>query len=330
MELLPRGATHLRNKMLFELGLHAAASPRALANNTRQVGIYVGTGSGDQFRPWLRMADGSPLLAHSIAAGDLDVSFMNPASLLTQAYRGTGLFKGTPLPVRVIACYPSWDRYLHIVHPRTGLSSMAQLKAERYPLRVSIREDATHSTRYLLDQILALYDFTLDDIVAWGGQLQLVASPFDPRRVEALHAGEIDAIFDEGIRNWLDPAYALGWRALTFEEPVLTALEGLGWRRASVPPGGPGGRDPHVHEECLGLDYGGWPLYTRADLPDDDVYLLCDALAARNDEIPWDRNAYTGLDQLFRDTPATPLDVPLHPAAAQWARDQGLAVKLNS
>jgi hypothetical protein len=233
-----------------------------------------------------------------------------------------GLF-AEPLPVRPIAVYPSWDRYLHVVHPRTGLTSMAQLKAERYPLRLSIREDTTHSTRYLLDQMLALYGFSLDDIVAWGGQLQLVAAPFDPRRMEALQAGELDAIFDEGIRNWLDPAYALGWRAMTFEEPILQGLEALGWRRATVPPGGPGGRDPHVHEECLGLDYSGWPLYTRADLPEDDVYLLCEALETRTEEIPWDRAAFSGPDQLYRETPATPLDVPLHPGAARYARERG-------
>ena len=322
MEPLPRGATHLRNKMLWELGLHAAGSPRALANNTRNVAIVVGSGSAESFRPWLRMADGSPLLAHEIVRGNLDVSFMNPSALLTQAYRGVGLFT-QPLPVRVIANYPSWDRYIHAVHTRTGITSMAQLKAERYPLRVSIRADETHSTRYLLDQMLALYGFTLEDLVSWGGQLQLVSSPFDPLRMQALRAGELDAVWDEGIRNWLDLSYQTGMRAMTFEEPILQQLEALGWRRATVPPGGPGGRDPHVAEECLGLDYGGWPLYTRADLPDDDVYLLCEAIDARTDEIPWERAAYTGPDQLYRDTPATPLDVPLHPGAARYAQDRG-------
>ena len=40
-------------------------------------------------------------------------------------------------------------------------------------------------------------------------------------------------------------------------------------------------------------------------------------------DIPWDPASYTGIDQLGRDTDATPIDVPLHPGAAQWYREQG-------
>ena len=38
--------------------------------------------------------------------------------------------------------------------------------------------------------------------------------------------------------------------------------------------------------------------------------------------IPWDAGSYSGIDQLSRDTDATPIDVPLHPGAAQWRREQ--------
>src|SRR5207302_626656 len=159
----------------------------------RHLYVAVGSGSGERFRPWLRLTDGSPLLAHAVAGEDLDVAFMNPSGLLTQAYRGVGLFREA-LPVRLVASYPSWDRYLHAIHPRTGIRSMAQLKEQRCPLKISIRADATHSTRILLDQMLALYDFTLDDLVSWGGSLQLVGPPGDPSRLGALRSGEIDAV----------------------------------------------------------------------------------------------------------------------------------------
>jgi TRAP-type uncharacterized transport system substrate-binding protein len=325
---LRRGAPNaamIRNVMLSEIALHVSDSAKARANATRTLAVAIGSGSGERFQPWLRLTDGSPLLAHAIMRGELDVTFMNPSALLTQAYRGVGLFR-EPLPVRVIASYPSWDRYLHAIHPRTGIISMQQLKAERYPLRLSIRADATHSTRVLLDQILALYDFTLDDLVSWGGSLQLVGPPSDPMRLEALRTGAIDAIFDEGMKSWLDAGLAAGLRPIAFEEPVLQALEALGWRRASIPPGGPLGRFPHLTEECVGIDYGGWPLYTRADLPEDDVYLLCDALQARADTIPWEPGEYTGIPQLYEQTPETPRDVPLHPGAERWCRDHGIAL----
>ena len=146
MEPLPRGANFLRAKMLWEIGLHIAGDPNEPYTGNRDICISVGSGSGEHYRPWLRLACGSPILAQAVVHGELEGAFVNPSGFVTQAYRGTGLFSA-PLPVRILASYPSWDRYVHVVHPRTGLTSLAQIKEQRYPLRLSIREDATHSTR---------------------------------------------------------------------------------------------------------------------------------------------------------------------------------------
>jgi hypothetical protein len=318
MEPLPRGANFLRAKMLWEIGLHVAGDPNEPYFGNRDVSIAVGSGSGADYKPWFRMSTGSPILAHAVARGDIDLAFVNPSGFLTQMYRGTGLF-AEPLPVRLVANYPSWDRYVHCFHPRTGITSLAQVKAQRYPLRISIREDPTHSTRVLLNQILAIYDFTLDDLVGWGGQLQLNGGPGDRRRLNALHAGEIDAIFDEGLVLWFDEALAAGMRACPLEDEVFAALQQIGWRRVTIP----AGRYPHLTEPHDCLDYGGWPLYARASLPEEIAYRVCEAIAARQAEIPWEEGAFTGVDQLGRDTEATPLDVPLHPGAERWYREQG-------
>ena len=103
--------------------------------------ITIGSGSGASFRPWLRLATGSAILAEQVAKGDgVDLAFVNPSALLTQAYRGVGVFSA-PLPARIVAVYPSWDRFVFMIHPRTGIRSLADIKAKRYPLRVSVRED---------------------------------------------------------------------------------------------------------------------------------------------------------------------------------------------
>ena len=57
------------------------------------------------------------------------------------------------------------------------MTSLAEIAEQKPALRVSVREDATHSTRVLLDQLLPMYGFTLDDFVAWGGSLQLNGPP---------------------------------------------------------------------------------------------------------------------------------------------------------
>lgn len=85
-------------------------------------------------------------------------------------------------------------------------------------------------------------------------------------------------------------------------------------------------RYPSLEHDSVAIDYSGWPLYTRASLPEEDAYKICAAIGARAGEIAWDPRAYTGVDQVGRETEATPLDVPLHPGAARWYREQGFEV----
>ncbi|MBI2230784.1 MAG: hypothetical protein HYU46_17010 [Deltaproteobacteria bacterium] len=320
MEPLPRGANFQRAKLLWEIGLHIAGDPNTPYYGPRDMCITVGSGSGENLKPWLRMSTGSPILAHAVCRGELEMAMVNPSGFLTQAYRGTGLFS-QPLPVRVLANYPSWDRYVHIIHPRTGLKSLAEIKEKKYPLRLSIREDATHSTRVLLDQTLAIYGFTLKDLESWGGRLQLNGGPGDERRMQAIKNETIDAIFDEGLILWFDAALAAGMQPITLEDWAFDKLQTLGWRKVKIPLG----RYPHLKEEHTCIDYSGWPLYTRASLPDEDAYKVVDAINARKDEIFWE-DSYTGVGQLGQDTDATPRDVPLHPGAERWYREHGFKV----
>jgi TRAP-type uncharacterized transport system substrate-binding protein len=96
----------------------------------------------------------------------------------------------------------------------------------------------------------------------------------------------------------------------------------LGWRRVLLPKS----RYPRLAEDHECLDYSGWPLYTRESLPDEMAYKVCAAIAARADEIAWEERSFTGLNQIGEETEETPRDVPLHPGAARWYRDQGYAV----
>jgi hypothetical protein len=66
----------------------------------------------------------------------------------------------------------------------------------------------------------------------------------------------------------------------------------LGWRKYTIRPG----RFKNLNRDYTCIDYSGWPLYTRAALPDEDAYKICDAIMARKDEISWD--SYTGVGQL--------------------------------
>jgi TRAP-type uncharacterized transport system substrate-binding protein len=321
MEPLPRGANFVRAKTLWEIGLHIAGNPATPYGGNRDMVITVGSGSGARFRSWLRLATGSAILAEEVAAGGLEAAFVNPSALLTQAYRGVGLFRA-PLPVRIIAVYPSWDRFVFMIHPRTGIRSLRDIKEKRYPLRVCVREDPTHSTLVLIDQAFALHGFKLKDIESWGGKLVVCGSPFDARRMEPLRRGELDAIFDEGIKTWLNEALACGLAPIALQPSEFEQLGRLGWRRVLLPKA----RFSHLREDIDALDFSGWPIYSSAALADEAAYDICAAIAARAQEIPWEAGTNGNALQMGRESEETPMDVPLHPGAERWYREHATSM----
>lgn len=317
MEPLPKGANFIRAKTLWEIGLHIAGNPATPYGGNRDMVITVGSGSGPSFRPWLQMASGSAILAEEVARGSgVDLAFVNPSALLTQAYRGVGLFN-KPLPLRIVASYPSWDRFVFAVHPRAGIRSLADIKAKRYPLRVSVREDPTHSTLVLIDQAFALHGFALKDLESWGGRLVLCGGPSDVRRLEPLARGEIDAVFDEGIKVWLNEALAAGLVPIELDGGEFDALGKLGWRRVRLPKA----RFAGLSKDVDTLDFSGWPIYANASLPDQVAYDICGALAAREAEVPFEKGTDGSALDMVRETDTTPMDVPLHPGAERWYRE---------
>jgi TRAP-type uncharacterized transport system substrate-binding protein len=317
MEPLPKGANFVRGKTLWEIGLHIAGNPATPYGGNRDMMITVGSGSGETFRPWLRLATGSAILAEEVAKGGVEAAFVNPSALLTQAYRGVGLFK-EPLPLRIIASYPSWDRFVFAVHPRAGIHSLADIKAKKYPLKVSVREDPTHSTLVLIEQAFALHGFKLTDIEAWGGRLITCGGPSDVRRLEPMKCGEIDAVFDEGIKVWLNEALAAGLVPLELDAAEFDAMGQLGWRKVVLPKARFGG----LTKDFDTLDFSGWPIYCNASLPDQIAYDICAALAAREPEIPFERGTNGNAIQMVTETDMTPMDVPLHPGSEGWLREQ--------
>jgi TRAP-type uncharacterized transport system substrate-binding protein len=316
MENLPRGANFLRAKALWELALNYAGNPNTPYGGNRDVCITIGNGSGAEFRPHLRMATGSPTLAHAVAKGTIEMAFVNPSAFLTQAYRGVGLFK-EKLPLRIVGNWPTWDWFVFAVRKGLGFRSLADIKRARYPLKVSVKEDPTHSTRVLTDQVLALYGFSLADIEAWGGKLSMSGSPSDKRRMEPLRDGTLDAIFDEALVVWFDEALKHDMVLLDPEPEIFAQLAELGWRRIMVPKS----RFPGLDHDHPCIDYSGWPLYARADLPEQIVYDVCSGFAARADEIPWEQDSFEDVSQVWRETNATPMDVPLHKGAERWLKE---------
>ncbi len=322
MEPLPVGANFIRAKMLWEIGLDIAGDPLIPYGGNRDMCITVGSGGQADFRPSLKLASGSAIMAHDVAKGAIDMAFVNPSGLLTQAYRGVGLFDA-PLPVRIVANYPSWDQFVIVAHERTGLRTVQDIADAKYPLKLSIREDPTHSTLVLIHQIFRVHGFSLDDVVSWGGELKLTGGPGnEERRLKPLRDNMLDAVADEGLVVWFDEALANGYVPLTYSDECFEQVCALGWRRFDINASDTSANAyANLREDHACFSFSGWPIYTRADMPDDVVYDVCEAIVARQEEIPWEQRSWSGIAQPFIETEATPMDVPLHRGTEKWLKE---------
>jgi TRAP-type uncharacterized transport system substrate-binding protein len=71
------------------------------------------------------------------------------------------------------------------------------------------------------------------------------------------------------------------------------------------------------------IDFSGWPMVVRADMPNDVAYALCEALEARRKTIPTDNFRPLRIADLCANGDEAPFDVPLHPGAKRFYRDRG-------
>jgi TRAP-type uncharacterized transport system substrate-binding protein len=223
------------------------------------------------------------------------------------------------MPFRAIAVMPSLDWQVFAVSERFGLTSVADIKEKRAPIRISVRADAKNPTRYVVDEVLAAYGFSVADIESWGGGLQLIDGPRDPARTQGMRDGTVDAVFDEGVGGWGHLALECGMRFLTIGKPGEERLRQLGWRLLPV------SREefPELTEESVGVSFSGWPLFTRANLPEVQAYQMAKALDATRPLVQWDASGEVSLRDLCVDSDACPLDIPLHPGAERYYREQG-------
>jgi TRAP-type uncharacterized transport system substrate-binding protein len=210
------------------------------------------------------------------------------------------------------------------VHQNTGITSLAQIKKDRIPLRVSTgiipRSDlAGSSTMFTISAVLSAAGFTLANIRKWGGKFHCVSRPSDPGRRAAIEKGTIDAIFDEGIKSWGQTALDNGFRYLPIEGAVLKPLTALGYRPTSMSRCGFRG----VTNEVQTIDFSGWPMIVHADMPNEVAYALCEAIELRKDSIPTDNFKRLSIKQLCANDDEAPFDAPLHPGARRFYRERG-------
>ncbi|GAA1130573.1 TAXI family TRAP transporter solute-binding subunit [Arthrobacter flavus] len=262
-----------------------------------------------------------------VADGRLDIATLNPVVMLNMARLGTGPFP-SPLDLATIAVIPHYDQLAFAVANRLGFESLADIAEAKYPLRVSVRGSLDVVTAMSIDVVLSTYGFSLADIVAWGGTVFYdQPMPNHPTRIGRLENGEIDAIFEEGTIIWANDVIAAGASILPIDNDHLATLIALGFRRGILDKA----TYPTLPGDIQTLDYSGWPIYCRIDASDKLVRQFCAGLERAKDRIVWqigpENQPPLPLEQMTTDSPASPFDVPLHPAARAYWQEIGYPVK---
>ena len=258
----------------------------------------------------------------ALAHRKVSMVWINPSVAVTLALKGKGPFSKC-LSVRIIAVFPSYDVIGFAVHESTGITSLAQIKKERIPLRLSTGLTTkahlmNDPTMFTVGTVMKAAGFSLTDIRRWGGKIQPVGRPSHPDRRAAIENGTINAVFDEGIKSWGQSALNHGFRYLPLEGKILDRMVAMGYRSSMVPKS----RFSGMSEDVRTVDFSGWPMVVHADMPNDVAYALCEAIEGRKELIPTDNYKPLDLAQLCANDEETPVDVPFHPGAERFYRDR--------
>jgi TRAP-type uncharacterized transport system substrate-binding protein len=306
-----------RSRLVLEMAAALVAAPD---QPLRQAKVLLRPRVGGDVWPVTLFGSATREGIRAVASGDASLAIVNPSAALTLAYRGHPSFDG-PQPVRMLAVLPSFDQCVVVVHPHTNLTSVEDIARRRYPLRMRTRGTRDHSLGYMIHDVLAAAGFTLDDLRSWGGDV-LFDGDFpraDGPDFAAFLRGDVDAMFEEGLGDWLAPALDAGMVVLPLGAAAIERLQTMGYRPGLVERA----LYPQLPSDVPTIDFSGWAIFVHADLPDDLVRQLCAALDERKHLIPWQGDGPLPLERMCSDSPATPIDVPLHPAAAKFWRERG-------
>ena len=256
------------------------------------------------------------------ARGDYHVAITTPDWIARLAVDGAAPFD-EKLPLRALANFPHNDRMVFAVRRDTGLSSFQDIKARKFPLRVStpLRE-TNHSGAWCAEKVMNAYGFGFADIESWGGEV-LRDRPRMLSGAGAPVSADFDAVFDEAIMTlrWKKLTEQNDLRFLRIDDDVMARFEQQGWRRGVLSKGLFRGLD----EDVQTLDFSGWLMYGAQQLPDDLAYFVVMAIDEQKEAINriMDRpgsglTSKIDMRELCRNLP-----IPLHPGAERYYREKG-------
>jgi TRAP transporter TAXI family solute receptor len=296
-----------------ELATQLSVSLTSGRRDSKQTGFRIGI-NGDLY--------GGMQAPIEVGTRRVDIAYVNPSAMVAMAYRGKGYYK-QKMHLRVLGCFPSWDRIALVVSKDLGVKSLHDIARRKVPLKVSTRfSGVNNATYYTISTILSLYGVSFDKIKRWGGQVQECGRPFAPERLKSIAKRSINAVFDEGISTiggWLDQALDNGYEIISLEPEIVRKLEQVGYSRTVLPKS----RYRQLKEDVLTIDFSGWALVTHKWLPNKVAYAAIETIDERKKNIPVDDDKPLNMRNLCHGTEKCPLKIPLHPGAMKYYKEKG-------
>jgi TRAP-type uncharacterized transport system substrate-binding protein len=253
--------------------------------------------------------------------GEAHLCLATPAMLMKDALTGKGMFQGRAMPeLRALAVLPQNDRLVLAIDPRFGISTYAELREQKPPLRIAVSaDDGTNTIGYVTRRFMEAHGIDEAMLKSWGGEYISTTRP--EQSLFKMDRGEVDAVIQEAIMGvwWEAVMRNRNAIALPAEEAALTKLEReLSYPRNSLP----AGFWDNLPNAIPTLDFSDWVILVRSDLAGDIAHLLTWCLVETREN----------LERMYRHRPPErssltyPLEpkkmaqtpVPLHPGAHRY------------
>lgn len=278
---------------------------------------------GSQF--WLKTGTGFRENIDALASGEVDLAVTTPYDVtLEWAREGRHFFAGTPYPqLRALGYYPQNDRLIFAVRADTGLTSFADIREQRFPLRVaSTRRDPDNLLTYVIERVLELHGFSVDELLSWGGAW--LGHDHPRKSLPQAIGGDANAVINEAVMvpQWYELVEKVPMRFIPFDPEVLATLQ----REYALHPAvfERGRLSNDVDVPCL--DFSNWAVAVRADMDEELAYHITAVLVEERGEME-SRYRHLPPERAPLTYPIDPYKMcvgngaPLHPGAERYYRE---------
>jgi len=218
--------------------------------------------------------------------------------------------------IRAVAVLNPNSTFHFLVLKNTGLTSIEDLKAKKYPLRISVNKQG--STMELVSKaVFKAYGISYQDIESWGGKVYFLSTK---ETMEAIDNGQVQAHSITGehpVSHFVEAAMRREFALLPISSEAINKVNQELGTRAGIIPGGTYSFASEDVPTCA----ASLLLVTGAEQPEDFIYNITKAL---NDNLDYLRTVHAILKDINPKTMADTSPIPLHPGAEKYYKEIGV------